>query len=69
MHNGAMLIGLNGIVVKSHGSTDAIGFANAIMVANNLITNKINEKIIADLNQNQDFLNNYNQVQSINQNN
>lgn len=29
-HNGAMLLGLNGIVVKSHGGTDAVGFANAI---------------------------------------
>lgn len=69
MHNGAMLIGLNGIAVKSHGSTDAVGFANAIMVANNLIVNKINEKIIADLNQNKDCLNDFHQVQSINQTN
>ena len=69
MHNGAMLIGLNGIAVKSHGSTDAVGFANAIMVANNLIVNKINEKIIADLNQNKDCLNDFHQLQSINQTN
>jgi glycerol-3-phosphate acyltransferase PlsX len=32
-YNGAMLLGLNGIVVKSHGGTDALGFANAIGVA------------------------------------
>ena len=25
-HNGAVLLGLNGIVVKSHGGTDSIGF-------------------------------------------
>ena len=31
--NGAPLLGLNGIVVKSHGSADAKGFANAIRVA------------------------------------
>ena len=31
--NGAPLLGLNGIVVKSHGGTDAKGFANAIRVA------------------------------------
>lgn len=31
-HNGATLIGLNGTVIKSHGSTDALGFANAIAV-------------------------------------
>ena len=29
-YNGAMFLGLNGIVVKSHGGTDALGFANAI---------------------------------------
>ncbi|MCR9255049.1 MAG: phosphate acyltransferase PlsX [Alphaproteobacteria bacterium] len=32
-YNGAVLVGLNGISVKSHGGTDAIGFANAIGVA------------------------------------
>lgn len=50
-HNGAMLVGLNGVVVKSHGSTDALGFANAINVAISLVENKINEKIIAELKQ------------------
>ena len=29
-HNGATLIGLNGIVVKSHGGTDEFGFLHAI---------------------------------------
>ncbi len=32
-YNGAPLLGLNGIVVKSHGSTDAMGMVNAIHVA------------------------------------
>ena len=32
-YNGAVLLGLNGIVVKSHGGTDAFGFCNAIGVA------------------------------------
>ncbi|MEE9447255.1 MAG: hypothetical protein V3V09_04800, partial [Arenicellales bacterium] len=31
--NGASLVGLNGIVVKSHGGTDAFGFESAIKVA------------------------------------
>jgi len=31
-HNGATFLGLNGVVIKSHGSTDALGFANAIRV-------------------------------------
>lgn len=50
MHNGAMLVGLNGVVVKSHGSTDRIGFANAIKVAISLLENKINDKIIEEIN-------------------
>lgn len=32
-YNGAVFLGLNGIAVKSHGGTDALGFANAIGVA------------------------------------
>tara|TARA_R110001606_G_scaffold395664_2_gene568472 strand:- start:84844 stop:85836 length:993 start_codon:yes stop_codon:yes gene_type:complete len=32
-YNGANLIGLQGIVIKSHGGTDEIGFANAIKIA------------------------------------
>jgi glycerol-3-phosphate acyltransferase PlsX len=32
-YNGAMLVGLKGISIKSHGGADAFGFANAINVA------------------------------------
>ena len=38
LYNGAVLLGLNGIVVKSHGSADARGFANAIGVAASMIS-------------------------------
>ena len=34
--NGGPLLGLNGVVVKSHGGADAAGFANAIVVAADL---------------------------------
>jgi len=34
--NGGPLLGLNGIVVKSHGGADAKGFANAIVIAANM---------------------------------
>jgi glycerol-3-phosphate acyltransferase PlsX len=44
-YNGAMFLGLNGVCVKSHGGTDATGFANAIGVAVNLIANDLNSKI------------------------
>ena len=36
-YNGAMFLGLNGICVKSHGGTDAVGFATAIGVALDMI--------------------------------
>jgi len=44
-YNGAMFLGLGGICVKSHGGTDAVGFANAIGVAVELISNQLNAKI------------------------
>ncbi len=47
-YNGAMFLGLNGICIKSHGSTDSIGFANAIHVAVELIENSFNENIKED---------------------
>lgn len=48
-YNGAMFLGLNGIAVKSHGGTDAVGFANAIGVAVDLITNDFNQRIKNEL--------------------
>jgi len=48
-YNGAMFLGLNGICVKSHGGTDAVGFANALEVAVELVTDGLNEVIKEDL--------------------
>jgi len=48
-YNGAMFLGLRGIAVKSHGSTDAFGFANAIGVAIDMKVNGFLEKIRSDL--------------------
>lgn len=48
-YNGAMFLGLAGIAVKSHGGTDAFGFANAIGVAVDMAANGFNQKIIDDL--------------------
>ena len=36
-YNGAVFLGLNGVAVKSHGGTDAFGFANAIGVAIDMV--------------------------------
>jgi len=44
-NNGAMLMGLKGIVVKSHGSAETIGIYNAITTAYNLAKDSINTKI------------------------
>jgi glycerol-3-phosphate acyltransferase PlsX len=44
-YNGAMFLGVNGVVVKSHGGTDAIGFANAIGVAVSLVRRGVNKRI------------------------
>lgn len=48
-HNGAMFLGLNGIVVKSHGSADGFSFSNAIGVAVELATHEINRQIIDEI--------------------
>ncbi len=48
-HNGAVLIGLNGLVVKSHGSATASGFATAIGVAANMVRDQLCDKIAEDL--------------------
>ena len=48
-YNGALFIGLNGIVVKSHGGTDSFGFANAIGVAVDLVDRNLNRSIAEEL--------------------
>jgi len=44
-YNGASILGLNGTVVKSHGSADKISFAKAVEVALQEARQKIPEKI------------------------
>ena len=48
-HNGAVFLGLNGVVVKSHGSATAAGVANAVAVAARLLEEKLTQRISADL--------------------
>jgi len=48
-HNGAVFLGLNGVVVKSHGSATAAGVANAVAVAARLLEENLTERIAADL--------------------
>ena len=48
-YNGAVMVGLNGVVVKSHGGTDAMGFAHAVDVAMDMVTHRFNDRIREDL--------------------
>ena len=45
LYNGAILIGLNSPVVKSHGSTDHIGFSNSLNVCIKIVKNNLIQKI------------------------
>ena len=45
LYNGAILLGLDKPVIKSHGSTDEIGFANSLKVCEKIINGKLIEKI------------------------
>ena len=47
---GAMLLGVNGVVVKAHGNSDAYSFFNALRVAKALVSANVNEKIKEGLN-------------------
>jgi len=46
-YNGASLLGLNGIVVKSHGSADTSSYLNAIKIANLEIEKDVPQRISA----------------------
>jgi glycerol-3-phosphate acyltransferase PlsX len=48
-HNGGMFVGLNGLVVKSHGGANAAGIASAISVAKDLAEGDLNGKIAEDM--------------------
>ena len=45
LYNGAILIGLDAPVVKSHGGTDYIGFANSLEVCNKIVKGNLINKI------------------------
>ena len=49
LYNGAILIGLDSPVVKSHGGTDFIGFSNSIDVCNRIIKGNLIEKITENI--------------------
>ena len=48
-YNGAIFLGLQSPVVKSHGSTDSIGFAHSINVCNKIVKANLIERIKSNL--------------------
>jgi phosphate acyltransferase len=47
--NGAVILGLDKVVVKSHGSSDSYGFSQAILRAYRLVDARLSEKIAAQV--------------------
>tara|TARA_A100001011_G_C14297293_1_gene839048 strand:- start:779 stop:1786 length:1008 start_codon:yes stop_codon:yes gene_type:complete len=50
LYNGAILLGLSKPVIKSHGSTDSIGFANSLKVCEKTIKGKLIDQIKQNIN-------------------
>lgn len=50
-YNGASLLGLQGIVIKSHGSADVVSFGNAIRIARTEVDKKVAQRIDKQLEQ------------------
>ena len=50
LYNGAILLGLDKPVIKSHGSTDDIGFANSLNVCEKIIMSNLIDKIKKNIN-------------------
>lgn len=48
-HNGAVFLGLNGLVLKSHGGANEVGIANAIGVAAKMVQADLARRIADDL--------------------
>lgn len=44
-YNGAIFAGLNGVVVKSHGNSDAFGFRNAVKFTINTLDRNMNQRV------------------------
>ena len=49
-YGGALLLGVDGAVIISHGSSNAFAIKNAIRVAGEYVRHKVNKHIIDELN-------------------
>ena len=43
--NGGVFLGLDGVVIKSHGGTDALGYAGAIEIAYDMVRDDLLSKV------------------------
>jgi glycerol-3-phosphate acyltransferase PlsX len=50
LYNGAIFIGLDSPVIKSHGGTDYIGFSNSLSVCTKIVSGNLIEKIRSNIN-------------------
>lgn len=50
MYNGGVFLGLNGLCVKSHGGSDALGFSTAVKLAIELAQHNYVQTVIDDIN-------------------
>ena len=50
LYNGAIFIGLDSPVIKSHGGTDYIGFSNSLSVCTKIVSGNLIEKIKNNIN-------------------
>ena len=51
LYNGAIFIGLDSPVIKSHGSTDYIGFSNSLNVCEKIVKGNLIDKIKKNISQ------------------
>ena len=50
LYNGAIFIGLDSPVIKSHGGTDYIGFSNSLSVCDKIVRGNLIKKIKENIN-------------------
>jgi glycerol-3-phosphate acyltransferase PlsX len=50
LYNGAIFIGLDSPVIKSHGATDYIGFSNSLSVCEKIVKGNLINKIKKNIN-------------------
>jgi len=50
LYNGAIFIGLDSPVIKSHGGTDYIGFSNSLSVCSKIVSGNLINEITNNIN-------------------